>query len=416
MTNFERTDAADRLAESKLSLLQASIYAIVGVQLPFFAIWLSSRGLDALEIAALMAVQPVIRIVSMLVASHRADRIGDHGALLVGCVAAMAAAFAMMGLSTGFVPLLVAAAMVALAQGPLGPLADGVTFGEARRRRDLGLPQLHYSWVRGWGSVAILVFLILSGPVAGSLPVEDIIWLLTGVAVLACAASLVSLIGLARPAVIAGRRRAAPMERVEIVALVIAAATLVQSSHAMVNTFGALHWKAMGHDDTFIAFAWVAALATEVVVFLMAGRWFGGERNAAYFLVAGGIGAVVRWMLMAADLPPTGIFLAQALHGASCAAVQIGPAYLLAELGGKERLAQSQAWLAAAIAGGTSLLTFSSGPLYSAAGEHGYLAMAAVAFVGLLLAAAVVQITSGHRAKAEPLETRADAEPERSGA
>jgi PPP family 3-phenylpropionic acid transporter len=184
----------------------------------------------------------------------------------------------------------------------------------------------------------------------------------------------------------------------------------------MVNAFGALHWKAMGHDDTFIAFAWVAALATEVAVFLMAGRWFGGERNAAYFLVAGGIGAVVRWMLMAADLPPTGIFLAQALHGASCAAVQIGPAYLLAELGGRDRPAQSQAWLAAATAGGTSLLTFSSGPLYSTAGERGYLAMAAVAFVGLLLAAAVVQITSEHRARAEAQKTCAEPEPERAGA
>ncbi|WP_159728450.1 MFS transporter [Methylosinus sp. Ce-a6] len=416
MTKFKsRETAPNRCAELRLSLLQASIYAIVGVQLPFFAIWLSARGLDALEIAAVFAAQPVIRIVSMLAASRRADRIGDHGALLVGCMAAMAAAYAVMGWSAGFVPLLIAGAMVALAQGPLAPLADGVTFGEARRRREAGLPQLHYSWVRGWGSMSILVFLAASGPVAGALAVDNIVWLLACVAALACLACVGSLIGFGSSGPRAERDAGGRLSRPELVALVIAAAALVQSSHSMVNTFGALHWKEQGHSDTFVAFAWVAALATEVVAFLMAARWFGGEAKAGAFLVIGAIGAVLRWLLMSADPGPFGIFFAQALHGASCAAVQIGPAYLLAELGGKERLAQSQAWLAAAIAGGTSLLTFLAGPLYAQAGERGYLAMAAVAFVGLLLSCAVAQLCAPRRARAEA-GRKAHAEPEHSSA
>ena len=121
----------------------------------------------------------------------------------------------------------------------------------------------------------------------------------------------------------------------------------------------------------------MAALATEVVAFLMAGALVRRRiASAGAFLLVGAIGAVLRWLLMSADPGPIGIFFAQALHGASCAAVQIGPAYLLAELGGKERLAQSQAWLAAAIAGGNSLFTLLSGPLYAQAGERAYLAMA----------------------------------------
>jgi MFS transporter, PPP family, 3-phenylpropionic acid transporter len=417
LTKFQSGEtAAGRHAELRLSLLQASIYAIVGVQLPFFSIWLSERGLGAFEIAAVLAVQPVIRIGSMLLASRRADRRGDHGALLVGCMAAMAAAYAVMGWSSGFVALLVAGAMVALAQGPLAPLADGVTFGEARRRREAGLPQLHYSWVRGWGSMSILVFLAASGPVAGALAVEDIVWLLTMVAALSCLACLGSLIGMRSTGARAERRSGGRIARPELVALVIVAATLVQSSHSMVNTFGALHWKEQGHSDTFVAFAWVAALATEVVVFLMAARWFGGESKAGAFLLVGAIGAVLRWLLMSADPGPYGIFFAQALHGASCAAVQIGPAYLLAELGGKERLAQSQAWLAAAIAGGNSLLTFLSGPLYAQAGERAYLAMAAAAFVGLLLSCAVAHLcATRHGARAETARD-AHAEPEHSSA
>lgn len=405
---------ADRHAELRLSLLSAAIYAIVGVQLPFFSIWLSSRGLDAMQIAGVLAVQPVIRIVSTLIASRRADRLGDHGALLVGCAAAVAAGFAATGLSQGFPAILAAVSMIALAQGPIAPLADGITFLEARRRREVGLPQLHYSWVRGWGSASILVFLVASGPIAAMLAVEDIIWLLAGVAAFACVASLGSLIGLGGPSGHGDAGRGTkPLERPLLIALVIVSATLIQSSHSMVNAFGALHWKAQGHDETFVAMSWAAALVTEVAAFLMAGRWFGGESRAVTFLVVGGVGAVLRWALMAADPGPLGIFLAQSLHGASCAAVQIGPAYLLAELGGKDRQAQAQAWLAAAIAGGNCLLTLWSGSLYASAGEKGYLAMAAVAAVGLVLALGLGRLAGARQH--DRAVTRGFAEAERQG-
>jgi PPP family 3-phenylpropionic acid transporter len=380
-----------------LSLLFAAIYALVGVQLPFFSIWLAARGLDAKQIAAVLAVQPIVRIVSTLIASRRADRHGDHGALLVGCAAASAAAYAIAGLSSGFLAILLAVATLAFVQGPVGPLADGVTFGEARRRREVGLPQLHYSWVRGWGSVSILVFMMLSGPIVARIDNVDVIWLLVGLAALAAVVGLGSLAGLPAPASGGHGRKDAPLERPALVALVIVSATLIQSSHSFVNAFGSLHWKTQGHDSSFVGFAWVAALVTEVAVFLMAGRWLGGEAKAPAFLVASGVGAVLRWLLMAIDPGPLGVYAAQALHGASCAAAQIGPAYLLSELGGRERLAQSQAWLAAAIAGGTSLLTFWSGPLYAAAGERGYLAMAVAAAAGLLAALVVARLVEERR-------------------
>lgn len=400
MSNIDaaRTHRADeRHAELRLSLLSAAIYAVVGVQLPFLSIWLDARGLDAAAIASVLAIQPVIRIASTLIASRRGDRRGDHGPLLVGCAAAAAAAYAMMGLVDGFVAILFAVATLAFVQGPIGPLADGITFGEARRRHERGLPQLHYSFVRGWGSVSILVFLAASGPIAGRLPVERIIWLLAGVAAFAAVASFGSLVGLGGSGARAERRPSAPIAQPALVVLVIAAATLIQCSHSMVNAFGALHWKTQGYGESFVSFAWVVALVTEVAVFLIAGRWFGGETRAASFLIAGGIGAILRWAMMATGPGPTGIFVAQALHGVSCAAVQLGPAYLLAELGGKERLSQSQAWLAAANAGGSSLVTFLCGPLYASVGEQGYLAMAAIAGAGFVLSIIVGRICAGER-------------------
>ena len=154
----------------------------------------------------------------------------------------------------------------------------------------------------------------------------------------------------------------------------------------MVFAFGALHWKASGHDETFVSLAWSAGLLTEVGFFLLANRWFGGESRAATHIALGGAAAALRWLLMAGDPGTVGIFAAQALHGLSCAAVQLGPAYLLARLVGAGRYAQAQAWLAASVAAGLSLATLVCGPLQTSFGERGYLVMAALAALGLALA------------------------------
>jgi PPP family 3-phenylpropionic acid transporter len=406
-------------AEVRLSLLSAAVYAVLGVHLPFFPIWLSSRGLDAPAVAAVLAALPVVRTFSTLIVARLADRTGRHGGLLVAGAAASVAVYAIMGVLGGFWSILAAVACLAFFWGPLPVLADGITFGEARRRRERGLPQLHYSWVRGWGSVSILLFMLGSGPVAAMLPRGDIIWLLTGVAALSAVVSYRLLAGFETTGAIGGLTVQAPLERPLLVALVIGSAALILSSHAFVYDFGALHWEAQGHGATFVAFAWVAALIPEVAVFLCAGRWLGGETRAAFFLVASGAGAVLRWLTMAADPGLAGILFAQALHGVSCAAAQIGAAYLLAEFGGKARLARAQGWLAAAVGGGTSLVMFLSGPLYVATGERGYLVMAALAAAGFILALAVTLLPPGRgkraSAKAAPpilaLAKRAFGEP-----
>jgi PPP family 3-phenylpropionic acid transporter len=247
----------------------------------------------------------------------------------------------------------------------------------------LNRPLLHYSFVRGWGSVSILFFLLASGPVAGALPNAALAWLLCGVSLAAAACAFIALRGVGVGVPAKPRDPIGEITRPGLVALTIAAAALIQASHAMVFAFGALHWKASGHDETFVSLAWSAGLITEVGFFLLAGRWFGGEGRAATHIALGGAAAALRWLLMAGDPGTAGIFAAQALHGLSCAAVQLGPAYLLARLVGAGRYAQAQAWLAASVAAGLSLATLACGPLQTSFGERGYLAMAALATLGL---------------------------------
>jgi len=382
--------SADRSDELRLCAVMASVYAIVGVQLPFLPIWLGARGFDATEIAALLAAPPAIRIFSTLVSSRIADRWRRHGAVLVVHLFGSALAFALLGLTCGFLATLAAIALLAMAQGPVNSLADGMVLGEARQRRLEGRGTLHYSFIRGFGSLAILVVLLASGPVAAAIPNGALIWLIGGVALAAAISAFLATSGLAG----AGARRETdvaeqPLEKPVLVAIVVAAATLILVSQALSLGFASLHWKAKGFDDGFVSLGWSAALLTEVAFFFLAARWFGGERNAALHLSLSGAAAVARWLWMASDPGALGILSAQAMHGLTCGAAQLGPAYLLARLAGPTRLAQAQGWLAAAYAAGLSLTTLACGPLYSRYGESSYLAMAAMAASGFVLSLAV---------------------------
>ncbi|QGM45896.1 MFS transporter [Methylocystis heyeri] len=387
--NSPDQDAQDRSEELRLSLLMAAVYAVVGVQLPFFPLWLHSRGLGPAEIGAVMGAPPAFRTISTLVASRRADRTGRHAPMLIAFLAAEGLAYALLALLDGFLPILAGALLLALAQGPLYALGDGIILGAAHRRSSAGRAQLHYSFVRGWGSVSILVCMLASGPLASAIPNAALAWLLAAIAFASAATAFLALRGLG-----GGRKRERPetppekLARPLLVVTIIVATAMIQSSHAMVNSFGSLHWKACGHSEAFVSLAWSTALVTEAGFFLMAGRWFGGESRALSFLLAGGVAALLRWLAMASDPSAFGVIAAQALHGISCAAVQLGPAYLLASLCGAGRFAQAQGWLGAANAAATSLVTFSSGLLYERFGELGYLGMAALATAGFMLAAA----------------------------
>jgi len=390
-------------AEARLSGLMAAIYAIIGVQLPFFTLWLAARGLSAREIAAVMAAAPLIRIVSTLVASREGDRHGAHGAILVGCLAAVTAAFAVMGALHGFWSIFAAVALLAAAQGPTGVLADGIILAEARRRQERATKALDYAAVRGWGSASILFFMLIAGPIAAIVANDDLVWLHMVVAGLATAAAFGALRGFEGPAAGGRMAQGAPREALTMIGLTIAATVLIQCSHGFVNAFGPLLWKASGHDENFVALAWAAALVTEIGFFFAAGRWLGGARNAFLFLVLGGIAATLRWLWMASDPGTLGLYAAQALHGVSCAAVQLGPAYLLAELFGRERIAQSQGWLAAGNAAGSALAVYASGPLYESFGVRGYLGMAALSAAGLALTAVIaLRRPSPHRRVRSP--------------
>ena len=89
-------------SELRLSLLTASVYAAIGIHLPFFPLWLASRGLSAVEIAEIAAVPPLMRLASNLILPPRADRSGDIPGMLTDVRLVPLVPMRRSGRSTGF--------------------------------------------------------------------------------------------------------------------------------------------------------------------------------------------------------------------------------------------------------------------------------------------------------------------------
>jgi MFS transporter, PPP family, 3-phenylpropionic acid transporter len=392
------------VSELRLSLLTASVYAAIGIHLPFFPIWLAWRGLSGPDIAAIASVPPLMRLVSNLVLPPRADRSGDIPGMLTLCALGTACAYAAMGLIGGFWPILAVVAALAFAQGPVIPLADALILNEVRRRAREGLAALDYARVRGWGSASVLVMMIMGGQIVGLMPREAIVWLLAGTAVATtiiarqCARQLPR----GKAGVLASPSFAGPIPRPLAVALFALAAALIQASHALLYVFASLQWRAEGLSDGYIGLLWAAGVATETLFFLVVGPRLGESHALALLLTGGGV-AIFRWLCMAAEPGALALLGLQMLHAATYGATQLGAVYLLSHLAGHERRAQAQGWLSAAGAMSLAAASFSSGYLQVEFGRAAYLFMAAIALAGLALAGlAALLLRRGDHPTLEP--------------
>jgi PPP family 3-phenylpropionic acid transporter len=384
--SFVDGQARDRAVVS-LSILSAVLFLPIGLHLPYFPVYLAARGLGPSEIALVIGTPMILRVVATPVVAAIADARGI-ATTLFACTLAMLLGYCGLGLSEGYAAIFVAGVLAATAMGMLPSLADALTLSQIRRADTRGSGAVGYSRIRVWTPIGVLAVMLVSGAIVEAYPGGQIVLALAAMAAmpalaaLLAAATLPSDRGSARSG--PGRFAGEPEQRLAMVA--IAAAALVQSSHAQIYSFGTLHWKASGYSGNFIGLAWAIGVAAETILFLVVARFPAFERAAPLFLVMGALGALVRWLAMSTDPGPEALIGLQAMHGLSFAATYLGSVLLVGNAAGPGRRARMQGRLAAASALGLALATFGAGQLASSLGEAAYLLMAFLALAGLALA------------------------------
>ena len=371
--------STDRFA-LKLGLFYAAYFLFGGIQLPFFPLWLEARGLDAGTIGLVIAVPMVARIVAVPIITRMADRYRAIKATLVVCSAVGALAMAAVGLVDGAVAILVAVAVAAVAYSPVFSLSDAYAL------HGLGERGRAYGPVRLWGSVAFIVANIGAGFLLGVIAPVHLIWLI----VAALVVTMIVAIGLdplnvsiAPP----GDPQASPRQlwRSPAFLAVAAAAGLTQGSHALFYGFSTLEWRAAGLGGTTIGALWALGVLAEIVLFAYAAR-LPTAFGPLVLLSIGAGGAVLRWTAMAFDPPAAVLPVLQVLHAASFGATHLGAMGFLARSVPKDLAATAQGLVATASGIVIAAATGLSGLIYAASGSLAYLAMAAMALLGLACA------------------------------
>jgi PPP family 3-phenylpropionic acid transporter len=359
----------------RLALLYAAIFALVGVQLPFFPLWLTAKGLDAQAIGIVLAVPAVVRLLAIPLASRQADRRDALRGTLVATTLLAAAGYAVLGVVDGFIAILAAFTLASLALTPVTPLTETYALrGLAARGRT-------YGPVRLWGSAAFVVGTFVAGFAADVLPARDLIWLIVAAAVFNAVAALMLepllLSAAAAPAPSAAR----PLLRDPAFVAVILAAGLIQASHAVYYGFSTLDWSRAGFGGMTVAALWALGVVAEIVLFAAQGRLPAALTPLA-LIGLGGAGALLRWLAMAFDPPAELLPLLQVLHALSFGATHLGALGYLARTVPHSRAAVAQGHFAVVLgltmAGSMAL----SGVLYADFGARAYLAMALMAAAG----------------------------------
>jgi MFS transporter, PPP family, 3-phenylpropionic acid transporter len=371
----------------RLALVYAALFFEMGVQVPFLPIWLGARGLSDNEIAILLGAPLAMRVVATPLLSSLADRRRDLPGMLTAATIVLASACAFLGLLHGFVPLLAAVSVLLCAQGLAMPLADALTSSVIRAFDSTSTARLDYGRIRKWGSAAYVVGNLAGGLYLYLFSIGQVVPVLTFAALLGVMASFYAAPLGGAPS----EQRRAPAATSDgaglgAVPLLIAAAALIQTSHALVNTFGSIHWEREGYSNAFVGSAWAIGVICETSFFAFAGRWFSGPDRAFALLALGGATATVRWLVMAGNPGSALLLVAQASHGLSFASTHLGSMLFIFARAPAHMRARAQGWLAATISGLSALLIALSGPLYAHFGEAAYFVMAGLSAAGLALA------------------------------
>ncbi len=360
----------------RLAGLYAAAFIVIGIQLPFFPVWLKAKGLDAQVIGAVLAIPMFVRVFAILVAARAADRYDRlRGAIIVTSCASFAA-YALVGLADGAPAIIATYILASLAFAPVLPLIDAYAL------RGLSAHGRAYGPVRMWGSVAFVGGSFAAGFVSDVLPARDLIWLIVA-AILTGALASFALAplppGAAPPSAPAQPRKALLRDPAFIA--VLAAASLIQASHAVYYGFSTLEWRGAGLDGSAIAGLWALGVIAEIVLFAISGRLPPAVTPAVLIMIGAG-GAALRWTAMALNPPILLLPWLQLLHALSFGATYLGALNFVARSAPPGQSASAQGYLAvaagAAMAGAMGL----SGVLYAAFGGLAYAAMALAAVAG----------------------------------
>lgn len=251
-------------AALRLAGFYFAYFAHLGAFVAYFSLWLEARGYSPAEIAAVLALPTLLRIVAPALWGWLADcaRMPGGQPALVALLSALAAAsFAMLTQASDLHAVFGWVALTALFTSGVLPLVEAMALAALSARPG------SYGPVRLWGSVGFVASVLATGAWLDRAPIT---MLLPLVAALMLFAALTALALPRTPAVAveADPRGALQILREPRVAAFFAACFCMAVAHGALYAFYSIYLVSTGYSRTTVGVLWTLGVLGEIALFL----------------------------------------------------------------------------------------------------------------------------------------------------
>lgn len=311
-------------------------FAFVGAFSPYFSLYLQSIGRSAAQIAVLMSLMSVMRMLAPAMWGALADRLGVRVPIVRLSALLSMLGFAGFLVSDAYAALFASMAFLAFFWSAALPLVEALTFahleGQASR----------YGNIRVWGSVGFILAVLGLGYLLDDLPVRTVLWvtLATLGGILACALAIPEA---HRPVSAAPHDPLGAILRRPQVRALLLACFFMSAAHGALYVFYSMHLVAHGYSKTLVGWMWTLGVVAEIAVFMGMPQLLRAF-SLRGILVFSFATAILRFLVIGWAPDSLALLLfAQLLHGATFGAYHAAAVAAVNEWFGARHQARGQA-------------------------------------------------------------------------
>jgi len=287
-------------------------FAYIGLMSPYSSLYFASRGFGAIEIAALMSMFQITRIMGPFawgwLADVRRDRLGIMRLTsLAACII-----FAGIFFLEDYLALLIWMFLLNTVISSLMPLGEAATVHALHREN--GFDQ-RYGRLRLWGSIGFIAMVLGAGAWFEYFGIESLPWF--GMVALIIMTLLTK--ALREPAIEVTEHAVVKFSHVlknRHLQWFLSANFWMIFAHAAFYVFYSLYLDQMGYSKGEIGLFWMLGVLAEVIFFYYQSHFF-GRFNTKNILLAAYLIAIIRFVLMAYWPNLIALIIAQLMHAAT---------------------------------------------------------------------------------------------------
>ena len=362
---------------TRFSLVYFSIFMVIGINAPFFPLWLSSKGFNERYIAIILATSVLTKLFANPFFAGLGDKYGNRKIPML--YLSFIASIILFSLNI-FNSLYLLAFMAIISWAlfaPLMPLTESLTTTAIKKYN------FDYGNTRLWGSVSFIIFAFFGGIIIENYGLKYVPLLMT----IGAICLFVSIIIMPSIKSLPARRKIstyALLKNRNFFPFLLACGA-IQSSHGLYYGFSTIYWKSIGISETIIGALWAEGVVFEIILLAYFYK-FRHYTSPKFYLVIAGSLAIVRWSLMVYADNILFIAIVQTLHAFTFGLTHLAAIYFISQVMPARSQAKCQALYSAISMGAFLALSIAfSGDIYKLFYDKSFFFSSFLAFIGIVI-------------------------------